>query len=91
MMPQDDSVYATRIDDLRDFEREYRERLRMHLEDCLGTLDAREDSLPLRAAARRLSEAPEAGLREVFADLPEDRRQHLLSVLLRVPVPEVTA
>jgi hypothetical protein len=88
-MSQDDSVYGHRIDDLRDFEREYRERLRMHLEDCLGTLDAREDTLPLRAAARRLGEASDADLREVFADLDEDRRQHLLSVLVRIPVPEV--
>jgi len=90
-MSQDDSVYGHRIDDLRDFEREYRERLRMHLEDCLGTLDAREDTLPLRAAARRLSEASDGNLAEVFADMPEDRRQHLLSALLRLPVPEATS
>jgi hypothetical protein len=88
MMPQDDSVYTERIDELRGFERDYRVRLRMDLEDGLGWLDSREHGLPLRAAARRLAEAPEADLREVFADLTEDRRQHLLSVLLRVPVTE---
>jgi hypothetical protein len=87
MMPQDDSVYTERIDDLREMERDYSERLRMYFEDGLAWLD-REEGLPLRAAARRLAEAPEADLREVFAGLTEDRRQHLLSVLLRVPVTE---
>jgi len=88
-MSQDDSVYGQRIDDLRDFEREYRERLRMHLEDCLGTLDAREDNLPLRVAARRLSEASDADLAEVLAELPEHLRQRILTALLRTPVTEV--
>ena len=90
MMPQDDSMYQQRIVDLRGFEREYRARMHMYLEDCLATVDAPDgDGPPLRAAARRLSEAPAADLAEVLADLDEDRRQHLLSVLLRVPVPEV--
>ena len=80
-----------RIEDLRAFEREYRQRLRMHLEDCLGTLDAREDGLPLRAAARRLGEASDADLREVLAELPERQRQRLTEALLRIPVPEVTS
>jgi hypothetical protein len=91
MMPQDDSVYPQPAEDLRAFELDYAVRLRVYLEDGLAWLDAREDGLPLRAAARRLSEAPDADLRMVFADLPEDRRQHLLSALLRLPVPEATS
>jgi hypothetical protein len=89
MMPQDDSVYPEPVDDLRGFERAYSENLRIYLEDGLAWLDAREDGLALRAAARRLSEAPDADLARVFADLPEDRRAHLLTALLRTPVTEV--
>jgi hypothetical protein len=80
-----------RIDELRAFEREYRQRLRMHLEDCLGVLEATEDAKPLRVAARRLGEASDADLLEVLAELPEHRRQRLVSALLRIPVPEVAS
>ena len=80
-----------RITELRGFEVEYRQRLRMHLEDCLATLDRREVNLALRAAARRLAEAPDADLREVLTELPEAKRQRLLAALLRLHVAEVKA
>jgi hypothetical protein len=90
-MSRDDSVYGPeRADDLQAFEAEYRLLLRIHLEDGLGWLDSREDGLPLRAAARRLSEAPDADLARVLADLPEERRQRILTALLRTPVTEVS-
>jgi hypothetical protein len=91
MMPQDDSVYAdpaTRLEDLKGLEYEYRLRMHLWLEDCMAAVDVADDTVLLRAAAWRLGEASDADLRRVFADLPEDRRQHLLSVLLRVPVTE---
>jgi hypothetical protein len=90
MMPQDDSVYAQRIDDLRAFEREYRARLRIFLENGLAELDKPGGKTLLAAAVQRIAQAPDADLAEVLADLTEHRRAHLLSVLLRTPVTEVT-
>lgn len=80
-----------RIDELRAFEREYRQRLRMHLEDCMGTLDGTDDEMPLRVAARRIVTASDADLRIIAGELSERSRKRLLDALLRVPVPEVSA
>ena len=83
-----DSLEA-RIDELRAFEREYRQRLHLYLEDCMATVAGPDDELPLRAAARRLVTASDADLRVVAGQLPEHSRKRLLDALLRVPVPEV--
>ena len=44
-----------------------------------------------RVAARRLTEASDADLLEVLAELPEPKRQRLLAALLRLHVAEVKA
>lgn len=76
---------SQRVEDLRDFEREYRTRMRLYLEDALATVSAPDAAAPLRAAIRRVAEAPDVNLREILAELPEAQRQRLLTALLRVP------
>jgi hypothetical protein len=79
-----------RIDELRAFEREYRARLRLDLENWLGRLDDPDGRTALRVAVIRVSEAPGSELQAALAEVPERQRQRLLTALLRVPVPEVT-
>ena len=90
MSRHDDDGLPRGVEDLRAFEREYRTRLALHLEEGLARLRGTDDAQPLRVAARRLGDASDADLAEVLAELPEGRRQRLLEALLRVPVQEVT-
>lgn len=84
------AALRAQIDELRAFERDYRHRLTAHLDECLATLKGGDSNLPLRVAARRMAEAPDADLLEVLTELAEEERTRFMKALLRVPLPEVT-
>ena len=89
MPPELSDPYQARIDDLREFEFEYRARLCAFLEKQLAELDP-DGACSLRSAALRLAAAPDGDLAGAVTELTEQQRSRLLSVLLRVPVTEAT-
>jgi hypothetical protein len=99
MMPEPDAAALAaeretlngRIDDLRAFEREYRARLRLYLEDQLAELDATGTAYQMRTATMRIAGASDGELRRALGELGESQRARLLAALLSVPVPEAAA
>ena len=88
-MPRDDSVYTGRIDDLKGFEREYSDHLRMYFEDQMAELDRADGACPLMAAVVRVADAPDADLAGALHDLGPSQRDRLIAALLRHPVEEM--